>query len=209
MSAMAVEIAEIPAALTGLLDGRDEIKTLASQVCGRFRRAVLLGGGSSDHAATYARYLFETELRIPASLAAPSVTTVYGAGGDWSDALVVGVSQSGRCPDLVGVLEEARNAGAVTLAITNDTRSPRATAAHTFPDCGAGEEKSVPATKSSVAELAAIACLVSELSGDATLASERDALPRAIAGFLSAADLASCGLLASVAADEGVPPWCC
>lgn len=205
MSAMAEEIAQIPAVLTGLLvDGRDEIKTLANQVRGQFRRAVFVGRGSSDHAATYARYLFETELGIPGSLAAPSVTTVYGAAVDWSDALVVGVSQSGRSPDLVAVLEEARSAGAVTLAVTNDTSSPLAMVAQNVLDCAAGEEKSVPATKSYVAELAAIAALVAELAGDATLVSELDAVPRSIAGFLSAADLATCGLLTAVAAADGV-----
>ena len=37
-----------------------------------------------------------------------------------ADALVIGISQSGRSPDIVAVLEEARRQGALTIAMTND-----------------------------------------------------------------------------------------
>ncbi len=36
---------------------------------------VIAARGSSDHAATYAKYLFEVRNRLPVSLAAPSVFT--------------------------------------------------------------------------------------------------------------------------------------
>jgi hypothetical protein len=45
---------------------------------------------------------------------------LYGARPDMADALVVGISQSGRSPDIVAVVDEARRQGALTVALTND-----------------------------------------------------------------------------------------
>ena len=73
---------------------------------------------------------------------------------------MIAVSQSGRSPDLVAVLDAARAGGAVTVAIVNDAASPLAAAADHVIDCRAGEERSVAATKSYVAQLAAGAALV-------------------------------------------------
>jgi len=201
MSFMAQEIAEIPAVLSRLLDqGRAEIGAVSQSLRGRFRRAVFVARGSSDHAAIYARYLFETELGVPSALAAPSVTTMYGASLDWTDSLVVGVSQSGRSPDLVSVVTRAREAGALTLAITNDIASPLARAAGTTIDCRAGIERSVPATKTYVAELAVIAALVGHLAEDPGLIGEVETVPSAIAAWLYSAEL---GALPSAVADAG------
>ena len=73
---------------------------------------------------------------------------------------MIAVSQSGRSPDLVAVVEAARAGGATTIAIANDAASPLAVAAAHVIDCRAGEERSVAATKSYVAQLAAGAALV-------------------------------------------------
>src|SRR5207247_9875006 len=107
--------------------------------------------GLSARASTHLRYLIETELGIPAGLAAPEVTTVYRAERRWSGGLVMAVSQSGRSPDLLAVIEAARAAGATTVAIANDASSPLAAAAEHVIDCRAGEEVAVAATKSYVA----------------------------------------------------------
>ena len=126
--------------------------------------------GTSDHAAIYARYLIETQLGWPVGLASPSVTTIYRAPTDWSDGLVLAVSQSGRSPDLVAVVEAARRGGALTVAVTNVAGSPlERAAAHTVP-CRAGEERAVAATKSYVAELAAVAGIVATLAPESDLA---------------------------------------
>ena len=43
----------------------------------------LVARGTSDHAAIHLRYLIETELGIPAGMAAPSTVTIYGAELRW------------------------------------------------------------------------------------------------------------------------------
>src|SRR5258708_37219215 len=54
--------------------------------------------GSSDHAATFAKYLFETRLAVPTASAAPSVSSGFGAPQDLRGGLLLRVSQSGRNP---------------------------------------------------------------------------------------------------------------
>ena len=189
---MRAEIEEIPAVLERLLaDGRGEIDSAAEAIRAADPAWVtLVARGTSDHAATYLRYLFEAEAGLAAGLAAPSVTTVYGGRIRWAAGLVVAVSQSGRSPDLIAVLEDARSAGAPTVAIVNDAASPLAEVAEHVIDCRAGEERSVAATKSYVAQLAAGAGLVARLAGSATLATGLDRMPAILASSIAAAGAA-------------------
>ena len=92
----------------------------------RPRFAVIAARGTSDNAGIYAQYLLAIRNGLIVALAAPSAITLYGARPDMADALVVGISQSGRSPDIVAVLEEARRQGALTVALTNDPDSPLA-----------------------------------------------------------------------------------
>jgi len=139
------------------------------------RIVVTCARGSSDHAATYAKYLFETRVGLVTSSAAPSVSSVYGVQQDLRDCLFLVISQSGMSPDLLAASAAAKQAGATVVALVNDEDSPLADEAHfTLPLC-AGKEASVAATKSYIASLAAIAHLVAELTLDATL---HDALIR-------------------------------
>ena len=96
---------------------------------------------------------------LPVALAAPSLFTLYQTPPCLEDALVIGVSQSGRSTDIVEVLKEARRQGACTLAIANDADSPLAQTAEHVILCHAGEERSVAATKTYTAQLAALARL--------------------------------------------------
>ena len=164
-SVMAGEIAEIPQRTADLLATADQIEAVAGCIRRRAPRwAVFAGRGTSDHAATYGRYLAETQLGLPAGLAAPSVSSLYGRRVDLRDGLVVAVSQSGQSPDIVAVVEQARHAGAVTVALVNDAFSPLAGAADLVIDCRAGVERSVAATKSYVNQLLALALLVESLA---------------------------------------------
>jgi glucosamine--fructose-6-phosphate aminotransferase (isomerizing) len=147
----------------------------------------LVARGTSDHAAIHLRYLIETELGIPAGMAAPSTVTIYGAQLRWRGGLVIAVSQSGRSPDIVAVLDAARAGGAVTVAIVNDPDSPLAAAAEHVIDCRAGEEKSVAATKSYVAQLAAGAALVAALAPSPGLAEALPTMPALLRASLAAA----------------------
>ncbi|MFE9422894.1 SIS domain-containing protein [Kitasatospora sp. NPDC006697] len=173
---MAAEMAEQPAVLRRILDeGADRIRAVAGQVAARRPRFVLLTArGTSDNAALYAKYLIEVLLGKPAGLASMSTTTAYGARPDLTDVLVVTVSQSGGSPDLVASTRAAREAGAVTLAVTNNPGSPLAEVSEFHIDVLAGAERALPATKTYTAELLALYLFVQGLRGDGGVAAARE-----------------------------------
>jgi glucosamine--fructose-6-phosphate aminotransferase (isomerizing) len=70
---------------------------------------------------------------------------------------VIGISQSGQSPDIVSVLQEGRQQGQPTLAITNDPESRLAAVAQHIIALHAGPERAVAATKTYTASLAALA----------------------------------------------------
>ena len=188
LTLMAREIAEIPAVVERTLNaGAPALDAVAEAISRRSPRFVVIAArGTSDHAGTYARYLIETTLGIPVGLAAASVTTIYRASLAWHDFLLVAVSQSGEGPDVAAVVDAAREAGAPTLAITNDPGSPLARAAELVLPLLAGEERAVAATKTYVASLAVVAGLVARLAGDAPWAADLDRLPATLAATLEA-----------------------
>jgi glutamine---fructose-6-phosphate transaminase (isomerizing) len=134
--------------------------------------------GSSDHAATFAKYLFETLLGVPTVSQAPSISSIYGAPLlHMHGQPFILVSQSGRSPDLLASAEAARKAGALVIALVNDTQSPLAGLAEHVVPLHAGPEKSVAATKSYIASLAAFAHLASHWANNLHLQNELTTLP--------------------------------
>jgi len=172
------EILEQPRALARLLDAapRAYAGLTAALRARRPRFAVIAARGTSDNAALYAQYLFAVRNSLSVALAAPSTITLYGARPDMRDALVIGISQSGRSPDIVAVLEEARSQGALTVALVNAAESPLAEVADEVIDLAAGPERATAATKSYTAELLAVALLSTAL--DAASAMETADLAR-------------------------------
>jgi len=136
--------------------------------------------GSSDNAATYAKYLFETRLGVTTSSAAPSVQSIYAAAQHLEGALFVAISQSGRSPDLVGQAQAAKRAGARVVAMVNVEDSPLAQAADFLIPLHAGPERSVAATKSFLCSLAAVLHLVAEWKQDDGLRAALDSVPAAL-----------------------------
>lgn len=140
--------------------------------------------GSSDHAATYAKYLIETRLRIPVVSQAPSISSIYGAPLlHMKNQPFILISQSGKSPDLLLSAEAARKAGALVIAFVNDRDSPLAGLAEIVVPLHAGLENSVAATKSYIATLCALAHLVSEW----TRASETQEAVKMLPQLLNAA----------------------
>ena len=131
------EILEQPAAAQRLLDAAPTaFAPIAAAVASRRPRfAVIAARGTSDNAGIYAQYLLAIRNGLIVALAAPSTITLYGARPNMADALVVGISQSGRSPDIVAVVEEARRQGALTVALTNDAASPWPTLPTTSSTC--------------------------------------------------------------------------
>jgi len=155
--------------------------------------ALFAARGTSDHAATYATYALGGMAGLPVALATPSLHTIYHTPPKLDGALVVGISQSGQSPDVVSVIEEARAQGGATLAITNDDSSPLARAADYVLALAAGEERSVAATKTYTAQLAAcalLAALWSERGGGpgAALLGALRAIPDTLAQALALDD---------------------
>ncbi len=161
---MALEIAEQPAALAAtfehVLPLRDQVRRVGQ---GR-RHVMFVARGSSDNACVYGRYLTEIHARRQASLAAPSVATLYGASFDLSDSLVIAVSQSGATQEIVDTAEWAKRNGAAVVGITNHEDSPLAAVADAALITQAGVEKAVPATKTYTTQLAAITVAVDALA---------------------------------------------
>ena len=154
------EILEQPQAAQRLLDSAADFGTLAAEVQARRPSFVVIAArGSSDNAALYAQYLFGVRNSLVTALATPSTLTLYGAHPRMAGALVIGISQSGRSPDIVAVLDEGRAQGAVTVAITNDPDSPLGEAAAHVIDLRAGPELATAATKTYTTELLAVALL--------------------------------------------------
>ena len=148
MTAMAREMAEQPGVIGALLDRREEFAARLRAIAPEPLTGVLLiARGSSDNAAIYGRYVLEAALRRPVSLAAPSLWTRYGLAEDLRGYLAVGVSQSGKTPEITDTLERVKAAGAAAVAVTNDGGSPLAEIADEAIDLDVGPEQAVPATK--------------------------------------------------------------
>lgn len=153
-----------------LLANAARVQNLADRLRARPPRAVVTcARGSSDHAATFARYLIETRLGVLTSSAAPSVSSVYAAPPDLAGTIVLAISQSGASPDLLAAVGSARTAGAHIVALVNAEASPLAQLADDLLPLRAGSERGVAATKSYIASLAAIVHLVAHWLRDAQL----------------------------------------
>ena len=179
---MAREAAESGARVAGML-ARNEAALAA--LGERLRAAppcvvVTCARGSSDHAASYAKYLIETLVGIPTASAAPSVATLYDAPVVRGHRLCIAISQSGRSPDLLAAVSAQKQAGAYVVALVNAEDAPLAALADVVIALDAGPERSVAATKSYICSLAAIAALVAHWSGDARLGGAVSALPQSL-----------------------------
>jgi glucosamine--fructose-6-phosphate aminotransferase (isomerizing) len=175
MSLMLAEIAEQPAALERTIAAeRGKITKLANTLKSRdIDLIVLVARGSSDNAALFGRYLLEITTGIPVSLSAPSVHTIYGARLKLDHALVVGVSQSGEGEDINRVLENARQGGAYTVGITNESNSTMTRLVDEALFMHGGRERSVAATKTFTGQMLLFYMLATELaSGTPTFSFE-------------------------------------
>lgn len=154
--------------------------------------AATLARGSSDHAAAFGKVLFELLCATPTLSHAPSIGALYRATSHrMAGVPLIAVSQSGRSPDLLRASEDAREKGALLIALVNDTASPLGMMGDVTIPVLAGPESSVAATKSYIATLVALTHLAAEWSEDAALLEALygigDILRRAAAADWSAA----------------------
>ena len=177
MSHMEMEAREAPESVQRFLDRNAvTLANLGRQLRSRQCPFVLTSArGSSDHAASYFKYLVEIAMGIPVASVGASVVSVYGAELKARNALCVTISQSGKSPDIVSLQEAARKAGALTVAMINAEDSPVAQSADIALPLMAGPELSVAATKSFITSLAASAAVVAEWRNDDAM---REAIKR-------------------------------
>jgi glutamine---fructose-6-phosphate transaminase (isomerizing) len=180
------EIGEQPQIAAAMLSsGRAAIDRIGAQVREARPRGFLIAArGSSDHAALYAKYLFGRRNRALVSLAAPSLFTHYMSPPRLEGQCVFGISQSGSSPDVIAVIEEAARQGALTVAITNDAESRLAHAAGLAVALGAGQEQSVPASKTYTASLLALALLSQAIDSDPAFEEALALVPAALSEAL-------------------------
>lgn len=162
------EIHQQPEALARLLaTEKDTVTRLAAEIRRRgISQVVVAARGTSDNAGRYAQYLFGALNGMLVTLATPSLFSIYRQPPKFGNALVLGISQSGKSPDIVSVLAEARRQGALTATITNLPASDLAQHADFTLALHAGAEKSVAATKTYTTELTTIAMLSAALTED-------------------------------------------
>lgn len=176
---MFAEAAEAPDAVARQLAANsDLVRGLAERLRAEPPRGVVTyARGSSDHAATFAKYVIETRAGVLTTSAAPSVSSVYGDTPDLSGMLALAISQSGRSPDILASTGRAKGAGAFTVAMVNAEGSPLGNQSDLTIPLLAGPEQSVAATKSYIASLSAVLHLVAEWTGDDELADALHAAP--------------------------------
>lgn len=181
------EIHEQPQALSHFIqEQQSAVSALAAAIKARnISHIVIAGRGTSDNAGRYAQYLFGARNGFVVALATPSLFSIYKQPPQFNNALVMAISQSGKSPDIVAVVAEAKKQGALTAVLTNNPTSPLAQASDFVIDLCAGEEKAVAATKTYTAELAAIALLSAALADDDTMMMELNGLETAVSQTLT------------------------
>src|SRR6202158_5180927 len=190
MSRFRDEIGEQPLLASRMLaDSRGAVTAIATRLrASKPRGFVIAARGSSDHAALYAKYLFGVRNHMMVALAAPSLFTSYGSPPKLDGQCVIGISQSGESPDVIAVIEEAERQGQVTVAVTNHPESRLARTAELLLPLGAGPERSVPASKTYVASLLAMALISQALDPDASFEAALGQVPPALAAALEQDD---------------------
>ena len=179
-SKMFQEIKEIPDSASNLLDKVDsQISQLISVFIEQQPNFITtVARGSSDHAATFLKYLFEIQLGLPVASLAPSTSSIYESKISLKNAVCFGISQSGESPDLLSVISGIKNKECITTSFTNNADSPLAQKSKFVISLHAGREESVAATKTFVNSLIVCLVLVAKISKDEELLNEIYKLPK-------------------------------
>ncbi len=168
---MFAEVREIPISINRLIEDSETVIIGAANELRSVDPVIIttVARGSSDHAAAYLKYAIELLTGIPVASMGPSIASIYGATLRLKNAASISISQSGKSPDIVQMTEAAGEGGALTIAITNVSKSPLSSvSAHTI-DIQAGLEKSVAATKTFVTSIVAGLLLIAHWQNDQKL----------------------------------------
>ncbi|MDG1996770.1 MAG: SIS domain-containing protein [Emcibacteraceae bacterium] len=173
------EIREIPEIIDRLIKDSSVLIKGVSEDIKKQKPSVIttIARGSSDHAALYLKYAIELTAGVPVASVGPSIASIYNKKLQLDNAVNISISQSGKSPDIVKMTEMARSSGALSVAITNNVKSPLSTVSNHSIDICAGAEKSVAATKTFVASIVAGLLLLAYWQDDEELMQAINDLP--------------------------------
>jgi glucosamine--fructose-6-phosphate aminotransferase (isomerizing) len=146
-------------------DGIDlgDLGAVDDELLRSLRRIVIVACGTSYHAGLIGRYAIEEWARVPVDVEIASEyryrNPVVGSGD-----LVIGISQSGETADTLAAMRTGREQGATVLAITNIMGSQATRDADGVLYTRAGLEIGVAATKTFLAQVAAMYLLALRLA---------------------------------------------
>ncbi|MGE0134282.1 MAG: glutamine--fructose-6-phosphate transaminase (isomerizing) [Dehalococcoidia bacterium] len=120
-----------------------------------FTRVVLIGMGTSMHAAMVGRHYVERFARIPAEVDNAAEFRYRGPVLD-EHTLVISVAQSGETIDTLAAMDEARRAGCPQITICNTPGAQTTRIAHGTIYMRAGPEIAVASTKTLVGSMIAL-----------------------------------------------------
>jgi glucosamine--fructose-6-phosphate aminotransferase (isomerizing) len=165
---MLKEIYEQPAAVGATLSGRldadgtVDLSEVDLDLAG-VERVAIVACGTAYHAGLLAKHAIERLARLPVEVAVASEYRYSGPIGD-ERTLVVAISQSGETTDTLGAVQAARDFGGRVLAVTNTQGSLITREADAVLLTRAGPEIGVAATKTFLAQVAAVYLLALELA---------------------------------------------
>ncbi|MGZ4203374.1 MAG: glutamine--fructose-6-phosphate transaminase (isomerizing), partial [Thermoleophilaceae bacterium] len=174
----------------------DDLGEIDESVLAGARRVVLIGCGTSYHAGLVGRYAIEEWARVPTELDIASEYR-YRNPVVSADDLVIGISQSGETADTLAALRLARSRGGRVLGVTNVMGSQITRETDGVLYTRAGIEIGVAATKTYVAQVAAmylLALKLGELHGTMPalqrreLLSQLEEMPRLIDELVDSCD---------------------
>ncbi len=173
---MQKEIAEQPEGILDTIRGRalfgegrvelDDMRLTPEQLAG-IRRVVMVGMGTSLHAAMVGRAFIEKIAQLPAEIDNASEMR-YREPLIGPDTLVIAVTQSGETVDTLAAMEEARRKGALLVSITNVPGSQASRTSDGAVHTRCGLEIGVCSTKTYTASITAIyllACYLAQERG--------------------------------------------
>ena len=164
------EILSQPEALRSAYEANyAKAKTLAEEIKRlKINQIIVAARGSSNNASLYFKYLCEISVGIPVNFVYPSIITQYKGKLRLNNACLFAVSQSGRALDALTVMQEAREQGAMTVAVTNDPDSPLAKQAQHHMYLAVGKEEALAATRTFTAQMLTLMMVVRALEGALT-----------------------------------------
>ena len=182
--------------LTGEGVALEPLGSISDEFLAGIRRVVIVGCGTAYHAGLVGRYAIEWWSRLPVEMDIASEFRYRNPVIDERD-LVIGISQSGETADTLAAMRLARERGAKVLAVTNIQGSQATRDSDGVLFTRAGLEIGVAATKTFVAQVAAMymfALKLAQLRGtlepgvQRTLSAELRSMPHSIAALLERVD---------------------